>query len=62
MQPGHPHLMRNKDVDRKIEGCKRIIHRLERLRHCKAVFAGDDLITVMRTGRQHEKKLLRRRR
>ena len=32
---------------------------LERLRGCKIVISGDDLVTIMHVGRQHEKRLLR---
>ena len=39
------HLLRNRDVDREIENCKRRIQTLERLRGSVAVVEGGSLIT-----------------
>ena len=54
------YLLRNQDVDSVVVDLKRQIQRLGKLRGCKAVFAGDTLITVHRATRQHEKSLLRK--
>jgi hypothetical protein len=54
------YFLRNNDVDTQVRQLKREIHQIERLRGCKAVFADDTLVTIVRTGRNHKKALLRR--
>ena len=54
------YLLRNKDVEREIRARKQEIQRLERMRGCEVVIAGNQLVTVHHTCRTHEKTLLRR--
>ena len=54
------YFMRDKDIDTQVCLLKREIQEIERLRGCKAVFAGDTLVTIVRAGRSHKKVLLRR--
>lgn len=48
------------DVAKAIKVRKAEIQRLEKLGGCKAVFCGDQLLTVHHTGRRGRKALLRR--
>ncbi len=54
------YLLRNKDVEQEISTLKQQIQRLERMRGCKVVFADNQLVTIYKTSRTHEKTLLRR--
>jgi hypothetical protein len=54
------YFLRDKDIDAQVHQLKQEMQTIERLRGCKAVFAGDTLVTVVRAGRSHEKTLLRR--
>ena len=54
------YLLRNKDVERRVSALKQEIQCLERLRGCKVVIVGNQLITIHHTSRKHEKRLLRR--
>ncbi len=54
------YVLLNKDVEQEISTRKQEIQRLERMRGCKVVIDGDQLITVHHTSRRHEKTLLRR--
>ena len=53
------YFLRNNDVDTQVRQLKREIHEIERLRGCKAVFADDTLVTIVRAGRNHKKVLMR---
>ena len=53
------YFLRNNDVDTQVRQLKRQIHEIEQLRGCKAVFADDTLVTIVRTGRNHKKALMR---
>ena len=52
-------ILLNKDVDRETALLKSQIKNLERLRNCKAVVAGDKLITCYNTSLKHRKAVLR---
>jgi hypothetical protein len=52
-------LLLAQDVDREIRRRKQEIGALERLRGCRVVIAGDQVVTVYRPSRQTEKRLLR---
>ena len=54
------YFLRDKDIEAQVHQLKRQIQEIERLRGCKAVFAGDTLVTIVRAGRNHKKTLLRR--
>ena len=54
------YLLRHKDVEREIRARRQEIQRLERMRGCEVVIAGNQLVTVHHTCRRHEKSLLRR--
>jgi len=53
------YFLRNSDVDTQVRQLKREIHEIELLRGCKAVFADDTLVTIIRAGRNHKKVLMR---
>lgn len=52
-------LLTAQDVDREILRRKGEIAQLERLRGCRVVMSGSTIITVYRTSRKTEKRLLR---
>jgi hypothetical protein len=52
-------LLLTQDVDREIRRRKQEISALERLRGCRVVIAGDQVVTVYRPSRRTEKRLLR---
>ena len=54
------YLVRDRDIEDQVCQLKLQILEIERLRGCKAVFSGDTLVTIVRTDRNHKKKLLRR--
>lgn len=51
IRPGF-HLLRECDVDREVQQCKRRIQALKRVRNCAAVVEGRVLITCYRRSRQ----------
>lgn len=55
----HSLLLLAQDVDREIRRRKQEIGALERLRGCRVVIAGENVITVYRPSRRTEKRLLR---
>jgi hypothetical protein len=52
-------LLLAQDVDREIRRRKQEIGALERLRGCRVVIAGEQVVTVYRPSRRTEKRLLR---
>ncbi|NCA72151.1 MAG: DUF4258 domain-containing protein [Sphingobacteriia bacterium] len=52
-------LLLAQDVDREIRRRKQEIGALERLRGCRVVIAGDQVVTVYRPSRRTERRLLR---
>lgn len=52
--------MTNAAVEQAISDHKQQLQRIEHLRGCKVVIAGDRLVTVHHASRRHEKRLLRR--
>lgn len=54
------YVVTNKGADEAIHNLKQRISAIERLRNCKLVVNQDDVITIMRAGREHTKKMLRR--
>jgi len=51
--------MRTKDIQKGIEGLKRIIQRLEHLKGRTLIMNGDTVITAYKATRKHEKKIIR---
>lgn len=52
------YFLRDKDVQKEIDRCKHEIQRLTHLRGSKVVIRNNELVTAVRSGRQHSKKLL----
>lgn len=55
-------ILLNKDAEREIALLKGQINTFERLRNCKAVVAGDTVVTCYNTTEKHRKAVLRRNR
>ena len=55
------YFVRDKDVEDYQRELKRQLQESERLRGCKVVLAGNNLVTIVRAGRRHTKKMLRHR-
>jgi len=54
------YFLRDKDAEAYVHQLKRQIQEIEQLRGCKAVFAGDTSVTIVRAGRKHKKSMIRR--